>query len=154
LSRRKARELALQTLFQIDLGQIDPDTALFYAFSREAEGDDSADLLGENERGFARDLVQGTWERKDALDQVIFQYAKDWTIERMAVVDRNILRLAIYEINHRDDVPDSAAIDEAVELAKTYSTAESGKFVNGILGSVMRGMKQGADGAEPTESRE
>lgn len=141
----------MQVLFAVDLGRGEPDTALFQAFSRESlETDGMEVVLGEKDAQFARDLVQGTWERKEALDQIIATYAKDWTVERMPGVDRNILRLAIYEINHRDDVPDGAAADEAVELAKLYSTAESGKFINGILGNVIRGLKQGAASAEPS----
>ena len=72
------------------------------------------------------------------IDQLIAQYAKEWSLDRMANVDRNILRLAAYEILYEPDVPNSVAVDEAVELAKKYSTAESGKFVNGILGNVLR----------------
>lgn len=150
MSRRKARELALQVLFQLDLAKFDPDTALFQAFTREMlDGEGLPTVLPEKDAEFARDLVQGTWERREEIDRLIATFAKDWTVDRMPGVDRNILRLAIYEINHRDDVPDAAAADEAVELAKVYSTAESGKFVNGILGSVIRGLKQGAASAEP-----
>lgn len=153
MSRRRARELALQVLFQVDVGRADPETALFQAFTREADAaDEVTDSLNDKHGEFARDLVQGTLEHKDAIDQLIARYAKEWAVERMSGVDRNILRLAIYEINHRDDVPDSVAVDEAVELAKAYSTAESGKFVNGILGSVIRGTKQGAESVEPTVS--
>lgn len=154
MSRRKARELALQVLFQVDLGKADPDTALFHAFSRDEEEDSTGDRLNEKDAAYARDLVQGTWERAGEIDQIIATYAREWTVDRMPVVDRNILRLAIYEINHQQDVPDGVVADEAVELAKTFSTAESGKFVNGILGSVIRGLKQGTASAEPTISRD
>lgn len=151
MSRRQARELALQVLFHIDVGHADPDTALFQAFTREQEADDRAEL-NEKDAQYARDLVQGAWERKDQLDGVIAKYAKDWTVDRMAGVDRNILRLAIYEINHQNDVPDGVVADEAVEMAKNFSTADSGKFINGILGSVIRGIEQGEASAEPTVS--
>lgn len=149
MSRRQARELALQVIFQVDLGRTDPDTAMFQALSREQEEDAFAPLR-DKEAQYARDLVQGAWERKDEIDQVIARYAKDWALDRMAVVDRNILRLAIYEINHQNDVPDSVVADEAVELAKQYSTAESSKFINGILGSVIRGLNQAPAGEAPT----
>ena len=149
MSRRDARELALQVIFQVDLGRTDPDTALFQALSREQE-EDAFGPLKEREAQYARDLVQGAWERKDQIDEIIVRYAKDWALDRMAVVDRNILRLAIYEINHQQDVPDSVVADEAVELAKQYSTAESSKFINGILGSVIRGLNQEATRVEPT----
>lgn len=151
MSRRHARELALQVLFHVDVGHADPDTALFQAFSRENE-EGAPEALNEKEAQFARDLVQGTWERKDEIDELIATYAKDWSLDRMAAVDRNILRMAIYEIRHQGDIPESVTVDEAVELAKNFSTADSGKFVNGILGSVVRGMKQGQSPAEPTLS--
>lgn len=152
MSRRKARELALQVLFHVDIGRSEPETALFHAFSREADGDTGGDELTEKDANYARDLVQGTWERREDLDKVIAQYARDWAVDRMPGVDRNILRLAIYELNHQTDVPQGVVADEAVELAKTFSTAESSKFVNGILGSVIRGMKQGTASVEPTIS--
>lgn len=149
MSRRQARELALQTLFSIDVGHGDPDTALFQAFAREAE-EGVPDPLSEKDARYARDLVQGTWERKDAIDELIARLAREWSVDRMAAVDRNILRLAIYEIKHQEDVPDGVVADEAVELAKAYSTAESGKFINGILGTVIRGLETGAASSDAT----
>lgn len=149
MSRRQARELALQVLFHVDVGHSDPDTALFQAFAREQE-EEGAEPLSEKDGLYARDLVQGTWERKDDLDAVIAQYAKEWAVDRLAAVDRSILRMAIYEIKHQEDVPDGVVADEAVELSKTFSTADSGKFINGILGSVIRGLNQetvSSDGA-------
>lgn len=137
-NRHRARELALQVLFAIDLGKEDPDTALFQAFARAGEGDGAVGPLNEADASYARDLVQGTWERRAELDNRISQLAKDWTVERMAAVDRNILRLAVYEIGHQDQVPDAVVADEAVELAKAYASPESSKFINGILGSVIR----------------
>lgn len=155
MSRRQARELALQVLFAVDLGQGDPQSALRQAIAREMEESEGASgLLGESDSLFAQELVLGTWAHKDAIDAIIATYAREWTVERMSGVDRNVLRLAVYEITHRADVPDSVAADEAVELAKTFSTADSGKFVNGILGSVIRGQKQGAARAEPTATEQ
>jgi transcription antitermination protein NusB len=147
VSRRQARELALQVLFHVDVGRSDPDTALFQAFARELE-EGAGEPLSEKDATYARDLVLGTWERKDDLDVIIAKYAKDWALERLAGVDRAILRLAIYEIKHQEDVPDGVVADEAVELAKSFSTAESGKFINGILGSVIRGLEQGTASVE------
>ncbi|MFZ5814522.1 MAG: transcription antitermination factor NusB [Bacillota bacterium] len=152
MSRRRARELALQALFQIDVGRSEPETAIFQALTRDVEGDWSPAQLPEKDREYARLLVQGAYEFRSESDGLIARYAKDWSVERMASVDRAILRLAVYEIIHQEDVPDGVVADEAVELAKAYSTAESSKFINGILGSVIRGMKQGAEGANPTLS--
>jgi len=152
VSRRQARELALQVLFQCDVGRADPDTALFQAFARGHDADGAGETMTAKDSVYARDLVQGTWERREELDQIIAGYAKEWAVDRMPGVDRAILRLAIYEIKHQEDVPDGVVADEAVELAKTFSTAESGRFINGILGSVIRGMKQGTASAESTFS--
>jgi N utilization substance protein B len=149
VSRRRAREIALQALFQIDVGNCDPETAIFQAFTREVEGDWSPRQLPEKDAEYARLLVQGAWEFREESDGLIAQYAKDWSVDRLVAVDRAILRLAVYEIRHQPDVPSSVVADEAVELAKCFSTAESSKFINGILGSVIRGMKQRADGEEP-----
>lgn len=153
MSRRNARELALQVLFHIDVGRSDPETALSQAFDRDAESGVAA-RLAEADAAYARELVQGAWEHRNEIDGLIAAYSKDWTVDRMAGVDRNILRIAIYEVRYRKDVPDSVAADEAVELGKTFSTAESGKFINGILGSVIRGMKQAAAAVEPEPTAE
>lgn len=154
MSRRRARELALQALFQIDVGKSDPETAIFQAFTREVEGDWSPAQLPEKDAAYARLLVQGAYEFREESDELISRYAKDWSVDRMAAVDRGILRLAIYEIIHQDDVPDGVVADEAVEMAKAFSTAESSKFINGIIGSVIRGRKKDGDGANPDLSRD
>lgn len=87
-------------------------------------------------RLFADPLILGTLEHRAQLDESIEQYAKNWSIERIAAVDRNILRLAIYEMNHREDIPPVVSINEAVDIAKKFSTHDSGKFVNGLLDRV------------------
>jgi N utilization substance protein B len=146
LSRRNARELALQVLFHIDVGRSDPETALKEAFDREEEAG-VAGRLAESDAAYARELVVGTWTHRDEIDSLIATYAKDWSVDRMVGVDRNIMRIAIYEVRHRADVPDGVAADEAVELSKLFSTNESGKFINGILGSVIRGLKSDSPAA-------
>jgi len=128
--RRLAREVALKTLFAVDLGKVKPDRVLDDLLAE-------ADLLPRDAQ-FARDLVKGTLAHIDEFDRLIGRQAVGWTIDRMATIDRNILRMALYEIFHRDDIPDSVAVNEAVELAKRYGDADSGKFVNGILGEVVR----------------
>jgi N utilization substance protein B len=147
-SRRAGRELALKVLFQVDVGKIPPQEAL--ALSAQ-----SAPWHPETLQ-FARELVEGTVACCQHLDAVISRYARQWTLDRMASVDRNVLRLALYEILFRPEVPHGAAVDEAVELAKKYSTAESGKFVNGILGQLLRDMEAGkitAPGAAPDQQK-
>jgi len=123
----EARRCALDILFQADI-------------RGESATDAMADWIADEREvpEFARELVLGVSTHLQELDKLIGDYAEDWTVERMAVVDRNILRLAVYELLHRDDVPPSAAISEAVVAAKELSTEDSGRFVNGILGRVAR----------------
>lgn len=128
--RRSSRQLALRTLFQVDVGRIAADEAMALYLSA---GDGAADT-----QVFARELVGKVVENQPRIDALIGKYARGWTLERMANVDRNILRLAICELLYFSDIPPSVSVDEAVELAKKYSTGESGRFVNGILGSLVR----------------
>jgi N utilization substance protein B len=129
--RRLARELALKLLFQVDVGHI--PLAEVLAHYREDNPDLPAAALD-----YAEQLVRGVARHIGEIDKILENLAEDWSLERLASVDRNILRIATYELLHEPTVPVSAAINEAVELAKIYSTAESGRFVNGILGSVAK----------------
>ena len=138
-TRRAGRELALRVLFQVDVGKTPAQEAL-------ATSAESAPFHAQTLE-FARALVEGTVANCAHVDTVISHYARGWTLERMAGVDRNVLRLAVYEILFRPETPHSVAVDEAVELAKKYSTAESGKFVNGILRSLLRDLASGEVGA-------
>lgn len=151
--RREARERAVQFLFQYDLNRPENlDEALnhFWDSQRAAalaeekgkaswgEKPELPPLTAEETamRRFAEPLIRGTLEHLEGVDGKIRQYAKNWDLQRMAVVDRNILRLAIYEMLHRDDIPPVVSINEAVDIAKRFSTDESGRFVNGILDKV------------------
>ncbi|MDD3653723.1 MAG: transcription antitermination factor NusB [Desulfotomaculaceae bacterium] len=129
MSRRQARERALQVLFQVDLGNAKPAEAFNNL-------DENFGALNENE-DFARMLVEGTLAHREAIDQVIASISKDWDIKRMANVDRNIMRLALYEIYYCKDIPNSVSINEAVDMGKVFGGEESGKFINGILGRVL-----------------
>lgn len=129
--RRQAREIAVQFLYLADLGgagdlPLDQELA---ALPNAAEHPERA-------RPFAAELVKGVLERKETLDEKIRHYAQNWSLERIAAVDRAILRLAIYELLFREDIPPVVSINEAIDLAKNYSTADSGRFVNGILDRV------------------
>ncbi len=137
MSRKKAREVAMQALFQLDMtagstvGKEEEDRALTAAWEigkRPAELDE----------GYARALVAGTREHLTEIDNEISAVSKEWKVARMAVIDRNILRLAIYEMRFVPDVTPGIAINEAVELAKRFGSDESPRFVNGVLGSVVR----------------
>jgi N utilization substance protein B len=117
-------------LFQIDLTDGRPEE-VFPAFWQSREAD--AEL-----REFSESLVLGVAESRDGMDEVIAGAASHWRIDRMAVVDRNVLRLAAYEMIHRPDTPKAVVIDEAIEVAKKFGGEESGAFVNGILDAVLR----------------
>ena len=132
--RRASREVALRALYQIDIGKMSPGAALEFA---AAEG-----RYGEETLRFARQLALGTVEHLADIDARIEHHARGWTLARMAHVDRNVLRLSVFEIVYLPDVPNSVAVDEAVDLAKKYSTAESGRFVNGILGNLVRSVEE------------
>lgn len=131
--RRAVREWALRALYQIDVGGKPIEEAVEEVLSVAALEPTDADLV--------RQLVQGVFQTQlTELDPLIQQYSRGWTIDRMAVIDRNLLRLAIYELRHNPEQPYKVVINDAIELAKKYSTAESGRFVNGILGAVVRQM--------------
>ncbi len=132
--RRAGREMALRSLFQVDVGGASPEDA-FNAVS-------DAERYEEGTVQFGRELLIGANAHAEHIDGVIERNARSWALDRMANVDRNILRVALYELLYRPDVPPSVVVDEAVELAKKYSTAESGRFVNGVLGNVVRNLEQ------------
>jgi len=99
-------------------------------------------------RAFADPLICGTLEHRNDLDDIIKKHAKNWDLHRMAAVDRNILRLALYEMHYRDDIPPVVSINEAVDIAKKFSTQDSGKFVNGILDKVKGELMRPARGVK------
>jgi len=121
-------------LFQIDLTGASPED-VFQDFWKPG--------VEEAVRSFSEQLVLGVFERRSAMDRAIAQAAEHWRVERMAVVDRNVLRMAIYEMLHDTETPAAVAIDEAIEVAKKYGSAESGSFINGVLDAVRRRIEAG-----------
>ena len=149
-SRRQARERALSLLYEAELKEVSP-----------------AEVLGElpvEPLPFATELVTGVAEHLDHLDGYLRRFSQDWAVERMPAVDRTLLRLGVFELLHRPDVPTAAVISEAVELAQRYSTDQSSRFVNGMLAAIARevrpteasphqgGGASSAGGAAPEES--
>ncbi|MGH9367907.1 MAG: transcription antitermination factor NusB [Thermoanaerobaculia bacterium] len=134
-ARRKARELALQMLYENDVA----GTAPTEMFAR------SSDLQAapEGTRAFAERLVEGTLAHRDDLDAIISKQAEHWRLSRMPVVDRNILRLALFELFHEPETPHPVVIDEALEIAKRFSTPRSSQFINGILDGVLKSRQVG-----------
>ena len=127
--RHQARVSALQALFEIDCAGHNPTTVIERRLHDVPLPEAGAD--------FSRDLVQGVSQHQEELDALVGQYAPEWPVDQIATIDRNILRLAIYEILMRDDTPVKVAINEAVELAKEFGSDSSGRFVNGVLGSLV-----------------
>ncbi|HHY60505.1 MAG TPA: transcription antitermination factor NusB [Clostridia bacterium] len=145
MGRRLAREKALQILFQIDVGKIRPEKALQYTLEEEN--------LSKDVKDFATALVLGTLEHMEKVDKLIAQHSRDWPLYRIANVDRNILRLAVFELLCVPDIPHTVTINEAIELAKIFSGEGAGAFVNGILDQIWRhiqeeGKVQNTDGGQ------
>ncbi len=126
--RHQARELALKVLFQLEASNDDPEEVLLY---HADEGAATADVTA-----FAGQLVRGVIANREKLDAVLSEASDNWKLDQMAKVDRIVLRIAVYEITIDRRVPPKAAINESIELAKTFSGDEAGRFVNGILGRV------------------
>ena len=135
--RRTGREYALQMLYGRDIGGISDDEIL-YAYR-------VMDEISPHVREFAEQLFIGVAARIEELDRLIQSHAKNWRLNRMAAVDRNVLRLAAYELLSGEDSPGSAIINEAIELARKFSTQDSAQFVNGILDSICKSLPGNTD---------
>ncbi|OGO78785.1 MAG: transcription antitermination factor NusB [Clostridiales bacterium GWB2_37_7] len=141
MSRRVAREYTIQFLFSMDFNKSDDTDKQFEEFllhMEEHKYDDEA-IINKSSKDYAVEITKGTLQHIDEIDKLIELHTTGWKKERIAKVDLAILRLAIYEIVFTKDVPDSVAANEAIELAKKFSTDESGSFVNGVLGKIIRG---------------
>lgn len=135
MKRRRGREYVLQFLFQFDFTGRRPDEEEFKSFWTDKPEDD--DVIG-----FVRDILYGTIDNLREIDATIGKAAEHWDVKRMATVDRNILRAATYELLFRKDIPSTVTINEAIEIAKKYSSTESAPFINGILDRIAKGLKE------------
>ena len=126
--RRRAREIALQVLYQLDIGPGEPQDALAVYFDNFRPS--------EKAREFSHRLIEGVCQNREEIDRLIEENAENWTLKRMAVVDRNILRLAAFELTRCPDIPFKATLNEAIELAKRFGNDDSGAFINGILDKI------------------
>lgn len=131
MKRRTAREKALQALFQVDVSDISPNEAIEYVLEGTA-GDEFMDRI-----------VHGTIEHKQELDELITPYLVNWTIDRLAHIDRVILRMSVYELKYENDIPENVTLDEAIELAKTFGDDHSSKFINAVLANVNKALCKG-----------
>lgn len=148
MSRRISREAAVKIIFQntftearLFISKDEPDNEVTEKPDIDKMLEVYADSLTEDESDildkiFIKDVLQGVVENVKSIDEYIVKYSKDWTIDRMSKIDLAILRVAIFEILYKEDIPSSVSINEAVELAKKYSHADASSFINGILGSV------------------
>jgi N utilization substance protein B len=136
-ARRKARELALQMLFQHDMAGNTPD-AIIATFEELQKSKP-------NTREFATKIFRGTVDHMTSIDEMIQHQAENWRLSRMAAVDRNIIRMSVYEFLHEDDTPKLVIIDEAIEIAKKFGTQKSSQFINGILDGILKRYNLGAD---------
>lgn len=144
MKRRLAREIAVQSMYQMEMNEVDANEAVTMLLTEAMEENEGEVELSDVDatRAFVLELVNGTWSRKDAIDGLLEDYLKGWQISRLSKVDRQVLRLATYEMIFRDDVPGKVAVNEAIELAKHFGSPESGKFVNGVLGKMIQDIDQ------------
>ncbi|KRF12088.1 transcription antitermination factor NusB [Paenibacillus sp. LMG 31458] len=140
MKRRVAREIAVQSLYQIQMNEATPQEAVQIAI-HEAEHDNETELNFSGDKIdplYIIELVEGTYSNKVRIDELLEEYLKGWAMDRLSRIDREVLRLAVYEMLYRDDVPPKVVVNEAIDLAKHYGTEESGKFVNGVLGKMIK----------------
>lgn len=126
MKRRTAREKALQALFQVNVSKTDPNEAIVHALDEQKSDQ------------FMEALVYGTIEHEKELDELITPHLVNWTIDRLANIDKTILRMAVYELKYEHDIPANVTLDEAVELAKAFGDEQSSKFINGVLSKIKK----------------
>lgn len=130
MGRRASREIAMKLLYQLEIQKDSRNEQIEYTLEQHN--------LSSKDREYIVDIVNGVFDNQEYIDRTIEKYSKGWRLSRISKVDLSILRLSIYEICYREDIPFNVSINEAVELAKSYSGEESGAFINGILGKVAR----------------
>lgn len=141
MRRRTARELAVQSLYHMEMNEVSAQHAVEMVLEEAQSEDSDMKLTRETTAGlsdYTLELVSGVAGALSAIDDLLTDYLTGWQVERLSRVDRQILRLSVYEMVFRDDVPPRVAINEAIELAKHFGTEESGKFVNGVLGQMIK----------------
>ncbi|MEN6317304.1 MAG: transcription antitermination factor NusB [Syntrophaceae bacterium] len=126
--RRKAREIALQVLYELDVLNITVNEAVRLFWNNFDAPEES--------KKFSTLLIEGTWDKREQIDSLISSCSENWSLARMSRVDRNILRMAVYELLHCPDIPPKVTLNEAIDIAKLYGSENSGSFINGILDAV------------------
>lgn len=146
-NRHLARTIAMQTLYQWDFHHADKSTALQFLNKNKEEFAPAFD-----DQGFMDELVESVVGHQKEIDAMIEKYAPEWPIEQITMVDRNILRLGVYELVHSTEVPSKVAINEAIELGKAFGGQASGKFVNGVLGAIYKDLHEKGELKEQKKS--
>jgi len=132
--RRKSREIALQMLYQMEMTGQPPHVVIDLYYELASGDDDNKNPdLGKAVRPFAEQLLSGVHAHRDELDAMIVAASENWRLERMSIIDRNVLRIALYEMLYRAEIPPKVSINEAIDLGKTFGSPDSGAFINGIL---------------------
>ncbi len=157
MSRRDAREKAMQLLYQIDSQDTSPEEQLDIFLAQrtplpgqtteieEEEGANVVATLEESDQAYLKSLVRGVIARSDELDQTYSAFLKKWTVERLPRIERILLRMGTYELLHAEDIPNSVAISEIIRLCKTYADEDSYSYVNAVLGKVSRKHEEGSE---------
>lgn len=146
-NRHLSRTIAVQTLYQWDFNGKDKDVVEIMAINKDSFAPEFDD------QGFIEHLVKGVSEHCDEIDALIVKFAPEWPLDQITIVDRNVLRLGIFELRHDNNIPAKVAINEAIELAKAFGGESSGKFVNGVLGAVYKDMGEKEIDAKAAEKR-
>jgi transcription antitermination protein NusB len=144
MRRRVAREIALQSLYQLGMTEVSYEDAIAVAI-HEAENENEGEIeLPEPAVSpqYVYQLVEGTLKHKETIDAILLDFLKGWKLDRLSRIDREVLRLAAFEMLYQDDVPAKVVVNEAIELSKHFGTEESGKFVNGVLGNMIKQLDQ------------
>jgi len=144
MKRRLAREITVQSLYQMEMNGVAAEEAVAMVLTEvKEENETEIEIRNFSEMNtYVLSLVHGTWTNKERIDHLLSEYLKNWQMDRLSRVDRQILRLACFEMVFSEDVPPKVVVNEAIELAKHFGTDESGKFVNGVLGKMIRELEQ------------
>ncbi|WP_274365339.1 transcription antitermination factor NusB [Paenibacillus thermotolerans] len=140
MKRRSARAIAVQCLYIMEMNRVSADAALRTAMEEALNDNESGmDMTGSDELlAYVKRLMNELVGKKEQIDQIVSKYLQGWQVDRLSKVDREVLRLAVFEMVYSDDIPPKVAVNEAIELAKHFGTEESGKFVNGVLGKMIK----------------
>lgn len=143
MKRRTARQIAVQSLYHMEMNDVSAKTAI-QTVIEEGNDDDPQTIMKTNasQNEFILKLVEGVWLYKHAIDDILIEYLKGWKMDRLSRVDRQILRLAAFEMIYSKESPPKVIVNEAIDLSKFFGTEESGKFVNGVLGQIIKNVNE------------